>query len=183
MGATVDTLRLITEKPSMDEVRKKIANTDVVHVSGGNTWRMMKTWRRLGIDTLLRQAYDRGVVMSGVSAGSICWFRYGTSNSFYTNRPFRVTGLGWLNLTLCPHYDEEVHRQDALKRMLKLSPKTVGLALDEHAAIEIVNDTYRIHIMKPEATARKCYWKKGDYVIEQLPINEEYLPISQLGVY
>ncbi len=118
--------------------------------------------------------------MSGVSAGSICWFRYGTSNSFYTGKPFRVTGLGWFNLTICPHYDQEVFRQDALKRMLKRSPQTIGLALDEHAAIEIVNDTYRVHTTKPGAIARKCYWKNGKYSTVLLLPQTRYTPLSGL---
>ncbi len=143
LGATVDSLRLITEKPSIEAVKAKFARANAVYVSGGNTWRMMQTWRRLGIDALLRQAYENGVVMSGVSAGSICWFRYGTSNSFYSNKPFRVAGLGWFDLTVCPHYDVQPFRQPALKNMLRRSPQMIGIALDEQAALEIRDNTYR----------------------------------------
>lgn len=180
LGATIDTLRLITQKTPIDEIEKKIMTAEVIYVSGGNTWRMMKTWRRLGIDVLLRRAYEQGTIMSGLSAGSICWFRYGTSNSFYTGRPFRVTGLGWFSLTVCPHYDQERFRQVALKRMLKRSPQMVGLALDEHAAIEVVNDTYRIHTAKAGAVARKCYWKNGKYITEILTQEEQYRPLAAL---
>lgn len=180
LGAIVDTLRLITEHPSQAVIRQKITAADAIYVSGGNTWRMMKTWRRLRIDTLLKQAYDNGVVMAGTSAGAICWFRYGTSNSFYTGKPFRVTGLGWFNLTLCPHYDQEPFRQDAFKRMLKRSPRTIGIALDEHATIEILNDTYRILATKPSAVGRKCYWKDDEYIVEELPIRHTYEQMTKL---
>lgn len=180
LGAVVDTLRLITEHPSRAVIEQKIAAADAIYVSGGNTWRMMKTWRRLGIDTLLKQAYDKGVVMAGTSAGAICWFRYGTSNSFYSGKPFRVTGLGWFNLTVCPHYNQEPFRQDAFKRMLQRSPRTIGVALDEHATIEILDDTYRIHTTKPGAVARKCYWSGGEYIVKRLPICNEYRSLTDL---
>ena len=181
LDAKVDTLYLRTRSTPAAEIKQKIQKTDAIYVSGGNTFGLMRVWQRLGVDKLLREAYDHGVVMSGMSAGSICWFRYGNSNSFYTEKPFRVSGMGWMNLLICPHYDTEPYRQPALKKMMKRTPHTVGIALDEHAAIEVVDDTtYRIHLFKQGAQARKCYWKSGKYFVEEIKSQADYLPLKDL---
>lgn len=180
LGAIVDTLYLITRKTAVAEIKSKILNTDAIYVSGGNSARMMKTWRRLGIDKLLKQAYDSGTVMSGQSAGSICWFTYGNSNSFYTNKPFRVTAMGWVGALICPHYDTEPFRQEPLKQMLKRTPKLVGLAVDEHAAIEIKDGSYKIHSFGPGGKVHRCYWRDGRYNTEEEPLLESYKGVDDL---
>ena len=114
-GCQTTVLKIIESKPTVDQIAAQIAAADLIYVSGGNTFRAMKRWRSLGVDKMLRQAYDSGVVMSGVSAGSICWFKYGCSNSFYTNKPFRVRGMGWFDAILCPHYDSEPFRQEPFR--------------------------------------------------------------------
>jgi dipeptidase E len=180
LGASIDTLYLITQKPAQTEIKVKIAAADAIYVSGGNTFRLMRAWRRLGIDQLLRQAWEQGAVMSGMSAGSICWFSYGNSNSFYTNKVFRVSGMGWFNFLICPHYDSEPFRQLALKKMMKRTPHTMGIALDEYAALEIVDDTYRIHLFKPGARAQKCYWANGSYILKPISPRKTYTPIEEI---
>jgi dipeptidase E len=182
LGARMDTLYLITQRPSQAEIEKKIASADAVYVSGGNTFGLMRAWKRYGVDKLLLAAWQRGTVMSGMSAGSICWFAYGNSDSFYarTKKLFRVTGMGWLPLLICPHYDTESNRQTPLKEMLKRTPGMAGVALDEHAALEVVDDAYRIHFFKLGAEARKCYWTGGKYVIEPLVASTAYKPLADL---
>ena len=93
-GCQTTVLKTIESKPTVGQITSQIASADLIYVSGGNTFRAMRRWRSLGVDKMLKQAYDSGVVMSGVSAGAICWFKYGCSNSFYTNKPFRVRGMG-----------------------------------------------------------------------------------------
>src|ERR1700691_176496 len=66
-----DVLFLIREQPSREQIRKKIQSADIVYVGGGNTLLMMRVWRRLGVDKLLKAAYERGTVLSGISAGAI----------------------------------------------------------------------------------------------------------------
>lgn len=169
LGCQTSLLKLIEARPSGAEIEVAITAADIVFVTGGNTYRAMRRWRQLGVDRLLRVAYERGAVMSGLSAGAICWFSWGNSNSFYTDKPFRVKGLGWLPALLCPHYDSEPFRQEPFKRQIKRTPGLVGLALDEGAALEILNDReYRVHAYRPGAKVRKCYWQSREYVIEEI---------------
>src|SRR5215831_20140278 len=69
-----DVLRLIEERPSAQQIERKILSADIIYVGGGNTLYMMRVWRRLGVDNLLRVAYEKGIVLTGISAGVICWF-------------------------------------------------------------------------------------------------------------
>ena len=181
LNCSISILKLIQEKPSRRQIEAAITSADIVYVSGGNSLRAMKTWRRLGLGELLRKAYEKGTVMSGLSAGAICWFKYGNSNSFYRNTPFRVQAMGWIEALLCPHYDTEPFRQAPFKGMIKRTPKLVGLALDEYAAIEIVNEAeFRVHAYKPGAKARKCYWYLGKYKTEEIKQMNRYAPLKEL---
>src|ERR1035438_5357355 len=67
-----EVLFLIKEPPAAEQMRRKIRAADIIYVGGGNTLQMMRLWRRLGVDRLLRSAYDRGTILSGISAGAIC---------------------------------------------------------------------------------------------------------------
>ena len=91
-------LFLIKEQPSREQIQRKISSADIIYVGGGNTLLMMRTWRRLGVDHLLKVAYENGTVLAGISAGSICWFDSGHSDSmsFYNPRKWKhisVRGL------------------------------------------------------------------------------------------
>src|ERR1700756_6648 len=90
-----DVLFLIKEQPSKEQIKKKILSADIVYVGGGNKLRMMHVWRRLGVDKLLWSAYENGTVLSGISAGSICWFDSGHSDSmsFYNPRKWKYINV------------------------------------------------------------------------------------------
>jgi dipeptidase E len=70
----------LTNKISKDKIEKKVLSTDVIYVGGGNTLRMMTIWRKLGVDAILKKAWEKGIVVTGISAGAICWFDYGHSD-------------------------------------------------------------------------------------------------------
>lgn len=132
LNCAVDVLYLVKEKPALKEIEKKIFNADIIYVGGGNTLRMMNLWRKLGVDKLLHQAYQSGKVMCGVSAGSICWFKFGNSDSRKFKNPqadyIKVLGLGFIDALHCPHYDSESDRQESLKNMMKKVSK-IAIAL------------------------------------------------------
>src|SRR5580692_2237924 len=105
-----DVLFLIRDQPSRERIQRKIAWADLVYVGGGNTLQMMRIWRRLGVDELLLSAYQNGTVLSGISAGAICWFDSGHSDSMSFYNPekweyIKVRGLGLIHGVMCPHYN------------------------------------------------------------------------------
>ena len=110
LGCTVEALCLYGEE-SDDEIRRKVLTADIIYVGGGNTEAMMELWRSRSVDRYLRQAYRAGTVLAGLSAGSICWFIAGHSDSEFiagTDQPVYkwVRGLGLLPFLHCPHYNE-----------------------------------------------------------------------------
>ena len=180
LSATVNILNLITENPSDEDIEFKILDADAIYVSCGSSYLMIETWRRRGVDKLLRQAYDSGTIMSGLSAGAIAWSMYSNPDSFYTDMSHKLDALGWINALICPHYDSENYRKDSFKNMINKMPELVGIALDEHAAIEIVDDEYRIHSYGSGGNAYRCYWKNGEYFTEEIIAIDSFKPLEQL---
>ena len=112
--------------------REHILSRDLVFVGGGNTASMLGVWRAHGVDVVLREAWERGVVLAGNSAGAICWFEAGVTDSFREELD-GLDCLGWLSGSCCPHYDGEPNRRPAYKRLLD-EGFPAGIAIDDHAA-------------------------------------------------
>ena len=88
-----------------DDITELMVGADVVHVGGGNTANMLDVWKRQGVDLLLHQALARGAVLTGGSAGGICWFEGGTTDSYGPTLRALSEGLGMVKGSFCPHYD------------------------------------------------------------------------------
>ncbi|RJQ17091.1 peptidase E [Candidatus Woesearchaeota archaeon] len=172
LSCKVDILYLYN-KVSKTEIKNKIFSSDILYVGGGNTLKMVKLWRKKGVDALLKKAYKKNIVLSGVSAGAICWFKYGNSDSRKFKNPkadlIKVKGLNLFPLLFCPHYDAEKGRVQSLKNMMKKGG--VAIALDNCCAIEIIENRYKIIASKKSAHAYKVYWKTGTYHHEILQKN------------
>ena len=113
LGCSVDALCLIRAEYPLFELEERIAKADIIYAGGGNTLRMLDTWKRCGIIPMLEKAAERNAVMCGISAGAMCWFSHGYSDCDFsdtlnTEKKFRLlNGLGFINAVCCPHYDEE----------------------------------------------------------------------------
>lgn len=184
LGCEVDSLLLKREKYSKEEIKNRILGSDIIYVGGGNTLQMMKSWRKLGVDKLLKQAYEKGVILTGVSAGSICWFEYGQSDSWKTKENpnanyIKVTGLRIIPGLHAPHFTREQERISDLRKIMKRT-SGVAVALEDCCALEIIDNKYRILTSKPEAKAYRCYWKAGEYHSEEIPKLREFVDLSEL---
>ena len=141
LGCETDVLYLLGVTPTKEELERKILSADLVYVGGGNTLMMMRRWRRLGVDTALEEAYRRGIVLSGLSAGCICWFSWGHSDSMSFYDPegwsyIKVRGMGLVDAFGCPHYDSAtagIERRHDFQQMMR-KHSGVGLAIDDHCA-------------------------------------------------
>lgn len=182
-GCQTRTLTLTKGPPSFEKMSALVLDSDLIYVGGGNTYRMMKIWRRMGLDSVLTEALSRGIVLSGLSAGANCWFKYGHSNSrAHTGNPnwdfIRVSGLNFFNFTYCPHYHIE-QRESSFTQMIA-KRGGIGIACDNNAAIEFVGNHYRILKSKPIAKAYKMFKQNGRVVILELHKEDEYTPIVNL---
>jgi dipeptidase E len=122
-----------------DDLRDHVLSRDVLFVSGGNTANMLAIWRAHGFDEILRDAWEQGIVLSGSSAGMICWFEAGVTDSFGPQLEGMRDGLGFLAGSACPHYDGEELRRPVYTRLVRegLSP---GVAADDDVALHYVGD-------------------------------------------
>ena len=182
LGCTTRTLLLLKDPPSYKTISQKIDNADIIYVGGGNTLKMMRRWRHLGVDRMLINACKRGKVMAGVSAGAICWFNYGHSDSLFYYHPdnwnwIRVRCLGVLPFIACPHYLKE-HRDKHFQEMI-LQKGGTGIAIDDEAAFEVIDDQFRI-IGSKNSRAFKVYRKEGKIFNEPFPFDKKFRPLTSV---
>jgi len=183
LGAKVDVLYLINAQLTKKQISDKILSADIIYVGGGDTLKMIKVWRKVGVDKLLKKAWERGIVMSGVSAGAICWFRFGQSDTLKfakANAPYvKVNGLNFLNALCVPHFDFEKERQSDIKRMMKNTLGT-AVALDNCSALEVIDDKFKMITSKRTAKAYKIFWHKNKYYKEEIENNKEFRLLLEL---
>jgi peptidase E len=117
--------------PNVDDVRKHLMQQDVIWVSGGSVANLVAVWRTHGLDRILYECWQAGVVLGGCSAGSLCWHVGGTTDSFGPKlRPF-VDGLGWLPYANGVHHDTEVLRRPLLHRLVEDAVLPTAYATDD----------------------------------------------------
>jgi len=183
-----DVLFLIKERTSSGQIEKKISSADIIYVPGGNTLLMMRVWRRLGVDRCLRVAYESGTVLAGMSAGAICWFDSGHSDSmsFYQPRKWKyinVRGLGLLKGIHCPHFNSMtlgVPRRCHFQEMI-LKTGGIGIAIENNCAIEFIDEQfYKVISSRSYANAYRVRKSRGKVVVEKLPQTNRLVPIESL---
>ncbi|MFD8049378.1 Type 1 glutamine amidotransferase-like domain-containing protein [Streptomyces chartreusis] len=131
-------LHLFDRKLDDDALRTFVLAQDVVYVGGGNTANLLAVWRVHGLDRLLREAYDGGTLMCGISAGANCWAQSSHTDSFgpLTHLP---DGLGLLPGSVCPHYDSEPGRRRSYRSAVATGVLPAGWALDDGAGALFTN--------------------------------------------
>lgn len=181
LECNVETLYLIKKDVDYQHIKRQIYQADIVYVGGGDTYSMMKLWEKHRVDKLLLEAYDNGTILSGLSAGSICWFEHGHSDSdIISNRDSRfikINGLGLIKGVHCPHYNEKERKED-FPKFINESDE-IGIAIENNCAIEILDDKYRIVKSIKDAHAYKIYREQNIIQKEEL-VNTEYLELDKL---
>jgi peptidase E len=127
---------------------------DLIVVGGGNTANMLAIWRVHGFDEILREAYERGIVLAGSSAGMICWFEAGVTDSFGPQLAGLRDGLGFLGGSACPHYDDEDLRRPTYRRLIDEERFPPGFAADSGVGLHFVDgELAEVISAREEATA------------------------------
>lgn len=117
-------------KPPTRDFASFLGDKDVIHVGGGNTKNLLLLWRAWGLDEALKGAYENGTVLSGMSAGMICWFESAVTDS-YGGALEPISGLGLLKGSACPHFDGETERRPAYTRLIREGRVDGGIALND----------------------------------------------------
>jgi peptidase E len=151
-GARPSHLQLFT-MPNVRDPGDLLLSQDVIFVGGGSVANMVAVWRVHGIDDVMRQAWEAGIVLAGVSAGAICWFLGGTTDSFGPQlRPF-TDGLRFLPGSYCPHYSGEPARRPAYQALVTDGTLPAGIACDDGAGAHFADhDLLEVVAERPGAT-------------------------------
>lgn len=118
-------------------LRELVLSQDALFVSGGNTANMLAVWRAHGFDRIVREAWEQGIVLAGSSAGMICWFEAGVTDSFGPQLDGMRDGLGFLPGSACPHYDGEERRRPVYQELVA-NGFPPGIAADDAVALHYV---------------------------------------------
>lgn len=156
---------------TVSDVDSFLLDQDLIWVSGGNTASLLAVWRAHGVDRALRRAWEAGVVLTGGSAGSLCWFECGTTDSFDLAELAPLhDGLGFIPGSHCPHYDGEPQRRPLYRRLVA-SGFPAGWAIDDDAAIHFADGAVaEVVTARPGATA---------YRVAQAPAPPGFTEVGQ----
>jgi dipeptidase E len=144
-----------------------LLSMDAIVVGGGNTLNMMAIWQAQGIDTVLRKAYNKGIILSGGSAGSVCWFQVGLSDSRPKNLSV-VKGLGLISGSHCAHYHSQPLRKPLYLDEVLSGKMQAGYAVDDSAAVVFVNGQFVRTVSLNEQNHAYYISVTGDKVNETL---------------
>lgn len=149
------------------KVGEWVAAQDVILVGGGNTKSMLAVWREWGLPTLLRDAWERGTILCGWSAGAICWFEQGVTDS-YAGRLESLECLGFLPGSCCPHYNGEADRRPEYHRLLKEDRIQPGIAIDDCVGVHYVDMALKQIVRTDETASAYAVTMTASGVLEEL---------------
>lgn len=156
------------------DLRAFLLEQDVIYVGGGNTANLLAVWRAHGLDTILREVWEAGVILAGVSAGANCWFEGSTTDSF---GPLAALpdGLGLIAGSFCPHFDSEPERRPLFHRLIADATLPAGIACDDFAAAHLMGTALHEVVASRE--------RAGAYRVDRGPDGaiEDPLPVRRLA--
>jgi peptidase E/GNAT superfamily N-acetyltransferase len=159
--------------PSKPDLAAHLLSQEVIYVGGGNTATLLRVWRETGVDRILREAYERGIVLAGVSAGAVCWFEQGLTDAVAgTLTP--LPALGFLKGSACPHVDSEPERRPTFRRLIGAGVMPAGYGLEDGVAAHFVDgEFHRCVSSRPDA--RAYYVEKRDDGLRETELLPLYL--------
>jgi len=155
LGCTVSNLDLLKDDIDMEQVKENILNTDIIYIGGGNTKFMLEKWRECGLDKILKQAYEKNIVLSGLSAGSYCWFKYNYD---------LIEGLGLIDAINCVHYNiKDKESKNKFYNIIK-DKNMIGYAIDNCVALEFIDNQVKVIKSDKKMHAYKVEYLNKDII-------------------
>jgi len=146
------------------DLRSHILDQDIIYVGGGNTKSMLAVWREWGLDLILKEAYENNIILSGVSAGAICWFDKGITDSWKDSQA-TLDCLGFVKGICCPHYDEEPERIPYVKKILINNKIKECYAIEGYTALHMIDDVPKYNVSFKKDTSCHRVFKTNDLII------------------
>ena len=167
LGCQVSSLDVLSPLIDMriDDIRQKLFSSDIIYIGGGNTKFMLNKWCELGIDKLLIELYNKGVIISGFSAGCYSFFKYNYE---------LIEGFNIINAIVCVHYDEKsADKKEQFYESIK-EKQLPGIALDNGVAIHYFENNFEIIKAVKNAKAYRIDYKNSEFLKQELDENIVY---------
>jgi peptidase E len=154
----------------LNNLEKEMLIQDAIYVGGGNTRSMLAVWREWGLDRILRKAWASGILLGGISAGAICWFEFGATDSVLgQGRSTPLRCLGFLPGSCSPHFDGEPHRRPDFRRLVGRGELPAGIGIDDGVAVLYENrKIVEVVSNKVGSTAYRVTSNNGSVAVETL---------------
>jgi dipeptidase E len=159
-------------RPPTRDLESFILEKDIIYVGGGNTKNLLALWKDWGLDTILKKAWNQGILLAGISAGSICWFEEGVTDS-YGEGLEPLSCLGFLKGSNCPHYDGEADRRPAYHKLIGANKIKAGIAADDGVAIHYVEQ--EINKIVSSRPTSKAYRVSYEHKVIETELQTEFL--------
>lgn len=153
-----------------------VLSMDIIYVGGGNTKNLLALWKEWGLDVIFKKAYQAGVILTGLSAGSICWFEEGLTDS-YPGSLRELTCLGFLKGSNAPHYDGEADRKPTYHKLILTGKLQEGLGVEDGVGVHFINEEFYKTVSSRQNAKAYEVKKKGNQILET-PIQVEYLGLT-----
>jgi peptidase E len=162
---------LFRRDAGVPDIERHLLTRDVIYVGGGSVLSLLGAWRAHGLDSILRRAWQAGVILCGGSAGSLCWFSAGVTA--FHGSPQAYEGLGLLPWSNCVHYDAEPERDGAYRRLL-LDGMCTGYAAEDGSALHFVGERLA-RVVASRAGARAYRMRAAGGRVERRTLMADYL--------
>lgn len=162
-------------EPVVEDFESFLLSQDIIYVGGGNTRNMLALWKEWELDKILEKAWKKDIILAGLSAGAMCWFKEGISDDTPGNTS-KVRGLDFIRGSICPHYDGDPKWKEGYHTFIQQNQIEPGFALDEGAAIHFVGRDVHVAVSsRPNAGAYRITAGKQE-------VNEEMLDMVHLSL-
>lgn len=154
------------------DIRSFLLDMDMIYVGGGSTANLLTVWRLHGVDDALREAWEAGVVLAGLSAGANCWFEASTTDSFRMGKAeLLADGLGFLPGSYCPHYSSEPERRPNYLSLVASGALSAGYACEDGSAVHFLGSELHAAVSVDGDAAAYRVTRDGDRAVEEaLPL-------------
>ncbi|WP_298208423.1 peptidase E [Ferrimicrobium sp.] len=166
VGVPVDLLNLFP-MPNVDDLEDYLLSHDVIWVGGGSVANLLALWRLHGLDLALRRAWQAGVVLGGVSAGSLCWHQGGTTDSFSPELSLITNGLAFLPYSNGVHYDSEPRRRPLFRQLIAQGLLSDGYATEDGTGLVFRGTTLVEAVTEVKGKLAYSVQRRGTEVDEQ----------------
>jgi peptidase E len=157
-----------------------ILQQDIIYVGGGSTRNMLLIWENWGFDEILKKAYEKGIILAGLSAGSNSWFEEAVTDPL--NAPlYKLDCLGLLKGSFCPHYSEEVKRRPSYHQMILKGEIQAGYGVDDSAALHFIDDSLS-KVISSNISSKAYFVEIENSVIIEKPFEPIFLGNDELNL-